>query len=103
VDEDFGFFFSLSGYLSSHKSVNPSYSLTANIQRVWSMLKNHNPNLCSLCADKRPLRSKNEADRVADRYRVAKGRGWHSNTGQDGDGVEQVLSLLENEYQDLTL
>ncbi|KAJ3315008.1 hypothetical protein HDV04_004808 [Boothiomyces sp. JEL0838] len=36
------------------KNIGKSFSVTANLQKVFSMLKSHNPDLCSVCSKKAP-------------------------------------------------
>ncbi|KAJ3323373.1 hypothetical protein HDV06_001893 [Boothiomyces sp. JEL0866] len=36
------------------KNIGKSFSVTANLQKVFSMLKSHNPDLCSVCSKRAP-------------------------------------------------
>ncbi|KAJ3274401.1 hypothetical protein HDV01_003005 [Terramyces sp. JEL0728] len=39
------------------KNIGKSFSVTANLQKVFSMLKSHNPDLCSVCSKRAPTLS----------------------------------------------
>lgn len=42
------------------QNAGKSFSVTANLQRVFSMLKSHNPGLCSICSKRHPTASHEE-------------------------------------------
>ncbi|TPX37663.1 hypothetical protein SmJEL517_g00576 [Synchytrium microbalum] len=84
----------------SGTSVTKSYSVTANLQKVYSMLKNHNPQLCSVCRQKR---------RHAESPPKPRGRNETGRTYEPIETIERendlvkVLSLLEDEFLHLKI
>ncbi|TPX44525.1 hypothetical protein SeMB42_g01750 [Synchytrium endobioticum] len=91
-------------------SAGKSYSVTANLQKVYSMLKNHNPQLCSVCRRKHSGKRKQEDDGGRD-------EGWRWCNGANdinhdqsspvqpssGKSLVKVLSLLEDEFNHLKM
>ncbi|RKO91448.1 hypothetical protein BDK51DRAFT_45665 [Blyttiomyces helicus] len=112
------------------KSTSKSYSVTANLQRVFALLKSHNPSLCSVCSERRrraksprrarsPWRGAAPRSRSRSRRRAAPAAGpldpptgpldpsadhAHHHSAMAAGGVEglgRVLHVLEDEFRGL--
>lgn len=100
-------------------NVKKSHSVTANLQRVFSLLKGHNPALCSVCVGRRSgqhLSSKSSKSRIQNRIRAtpelssipaeadhAKHHGEIAEEGSSAAGMaklKNVLSFLDDEFNE---
>ncbi|KAI8837865.1 hypothetical protein BC829DRAFT_42139 [Chytridium lagenaria] len=63
------------------KNTGKSHSVTANLQKVFSMLKTHNPALCSVCSRRRQSK---EASRESSKRRDASPQGRRSHREASG-------------------
>ena len=116
------YFFKLKTKKTPHfwiKNVKKSHSVTANLQRVFSLLKGHNPALCSVCVGRRSgqhLSSKSSKSRIQNRIRAtpelssipaeadhAKHHGEIAEEGSSAAGMaklKNVLSFLDDEFNE---
>jgi hypothetical protein len=93
------------------QNTGKSHSLTANLQRVYALLRNHNKVACSICEQRR--RHKHDQEPPSDRVKYdAPNSHDHCQHEEDVNmldrsdipthsSVQRVLSLLEDEFQQL--
>ncbi|KAJ3177963.1 hypothetical protein HDU85_005680 [Gaertneriomyces sp. JEL0708] len=105
--------------LDLQQSVSKSHSVTANLQAVFSLLKKHNPALCSVCSrrrhDKRiaderrdwvPVSARRIENDIDDKDEVETGPDDHASLHEslaepETETLENVLEVLEEEFNSL--
>ncbi|KAJ3108249.1 Centrosomal protein cep57L1 [Phlyctochytrium planicorne] len=74
-----------------------SYSVTANLQKVFSLLKSHNPALCSVCNKRNEADEESEGGSSEDEC-----AGHAAQEYQDRiENLQSILSFLEDEFRTL--
>ncbi|KAI8911124.1 hypothetical protein EDD86DRAFT_204452, partial [Gorgonomyces haynaldii] len=80
-----------------------SFSVTANLQTVFSMLKNHNADLCQACSSKKKGLKHDASCKKEDRKdeKREQKKETSEEPQKDSEGLRGILSVLEDEFRKL--